>query len=81
VRARLNFAVFATVPQIYPSNTPQFAAVKISDAGPAPFEIEGLTQINLEVPASPSLYLFVTSETAGAALITTLGGVGLWVGL
>jgi uncharacterized protein (TIGR03437 family) len=57
----------------------QFATVKILYAGPAPNEIEGLTQINIEVPASPRLYLFVAPKTSGR-VITTTDSVTFWVG-
>jgi uncharacterized protein (TIGR03437 family) len=71
----LDVQVYTGVPQVL-FNTIQFSRVNVLYRGPAPFEIEGLTQINIQVPASPFLYLFVNSET----LITTLAGVALWVG-
>jgi uncharacterized protein (TIGR03437 family) len=57
--------------QTKPTDTIYLSAVKVLYCGPAPFEIEGLTQINFQVPASPTIYLFATSRT--------LVGVTLWV--
>ena len=67
--------VFTALPQAKPTNTIRFSQVPVLYAGPAPFEIEGLTQINIQVPASPDLYVFVNAKT----LITTLTGVSVWV--
>lgn len=64
------------VPPPFPApGTFSLASVNVLYAGPGPFEIEGLTQINIQVPPSPSLYLLVNSEP----VITTLTGVTLWV--
>ena len=45
-------------------------------AGPAPYEIEGLCQINFQVPPTgDSFYVEVSSGTFAAA---TANGVGIW---
>jgi uncharacterized protein (TIGR03437 family) len=60
------------------SNSYRFATVPTQYAGPAPMQIKGLTQINLEVPANGELMFVQLGEFGQSSTATDLG-FRLWI--
>lgn len=60
------------------TNSYRFATVPTQYAGPAPMQIKGLTQINLEVPANGELMFVQLGEFGQSSTATDLG-FRLWI--